>query len=30
MELIELAPDVTVDDIKRQTEGNFRVRQGVG
>jgi 3-oxoacid CoA-transferase subunit B len=30
MELIELAPDVSLDDVKRQTEGSFRVRQGVG
>src|SRR5229473_2732895 len=30
MELIEIAPDVTLDDVKRQTEAAFRVRQGVG
>ena len=30
MELIEIAPDVSLDDVKRQTEASFRVRQGVG
>src|SRR5712691_6940151 len=30
MELIEIAPDVSLDDVKRQTEAAFRVRQGVG
>jgi 3-oxoacid CoA-transferase subunit B len=30
MELIEIAPDVSLDEVKRQTEASFRVRQGVG
>ena len=30
MELIELAPDVSLDSVKSQTEAVFRVRQGVG
>src|ERR1700742_306842 len=30
MDLIELASDVTLDDLKRQTEAAFRVRQGIG
>jgi 3-oxoacid CoA-transferase subunit B len=30
MELIETAPDVSVDDVRRQTEANFRVRPGLG
>jgi 3-oxoacid CoA-transferase subunit B len=30
MELIETAPDVSVDDVRRQTEANFRVRTGLG
>src|SRR6266699_1298541 len=30
MELIEIAPDLSLDDVKRQTEAAFRVRQGVG
>ena len=30
MELIEIAPDVSLDEVKRQTEAAFRVRQGVG
>src|SRR6266403_1604808 len=29
MELIEIAPDVSLDEVKRQTEASFRVRQGV-
>ena len=29
MELIELAPDVALDDVKRQTEASFRVRPGL-
>ena len=30
MELIEIAPDVSLDDVKRQTEAAFRVRPGLG
>src|SRR5437773_6556403 len=30
MELIEIAPGVSLDEVKRQTEATFRVRQGVG
>ena len=30
MELIEIAPEVSLDDVRRQTEAAFRVRQGVG
>jgi 3-oxoacid CoA-transferase subunit B len=30
MELIETAPDVSVDDVRRQTEANFRVRSELG
>src|SRR5712691_5076703 len=30
MELVEIAPDVSLDDVRRQTEASFRVRQGVG
>jgi 3-oxoacid CoA-transferase subunit B len=29
MELVEIAPDVSLDDIKRQTEASFRVRPGL-
>jgi 3-oxoacid CoA-transferase subunit B len=29
MELVELAPDVTLHDIRGQTEATFRVRPGV-
>ena len=29
MELIEIAPDVSLDEVKRQTEAALRVRQGV-
>src|SRR5215208_2461371 len=29
MELIELAPDVSLADVKRQTEASFRVRSGL-
>ena len=30
MELIELAPDVSLDDVERQTEASFRVHSGLG
>ena len=29
MELIEIAPDVSLDDVRRQTEASFRVRHGL-
>jgi 3-oxoacid CoA-transferase subunit B len=29
MELVEIAPDVSLDDVRRQTEASFRVRQGL-
>jgi 3-oxoacid CoA-transferase subunit B len=30
MELVEMAPDVSLDDLKRQTEASFRIRPGPG
>jgi acyl CoA:acetate/3-ketoacid CoA transferase beta subunit len=30
MELVELAPDVSLADVQRQTEASFRVRSGLG
>ena len=29
MELVEIAPDVSLDDVRRQTKASFRVRQGL-
>ena len=29
MELIEIAPDLSLDEVRRQTEANFRVRAGL-
>src|SRR4029077_16970891 len=29
MELVEIAPDVSLDEIRRQTEASFRVRPGL-
>src|ERR1700681_2228504 len=29
MELVEIAPDVSLDEVKRQTEASFRVRPGL-
>jgi acyl CoA:acetate/3-ketoacid CoA transferase beta subunit len=29
MELIELAPEVPLDEVRRQTEAAFRVRPGL-